>query len=237
MYPSLLLAFTLLLSAAAPAAVQAAAGELSRDVHWVRNSAEYRAAVLSTYAQATRRLEELVEGREAGNWAVALDADETVISNSLYQKELTDAGVPHSRKRWNTWVERHEAPALPGARAFLERVHALGGKIAIVTNRAQSNCGHTEENFRSQKLPFDVMLCRKISGEKESRWKHVEQGTTRAELPPLTILLWLGDNIRDFPGWTQKKRFDGEDAYADFGRKYFILPNPMYGSWVDNKPE
>lgn len=235
--PSLLLVFTLLVSAVTPAFAQDAAGKLPRDVHWVRNSAEYRAAVLSTYAQATRRLEELVQGREAGTWAVALDADETVISNSLYQKELADAGVSHSRKRWNVWVARREASPLPGARGFLERVHALGGKIAIVTNRAQSNCAHTEENFRSERLPFDVILCRKVSGEKEPRWERVEQGTTHAGLPPLVILLWLGDNIRDFPGWRQKNRFDPEDAYVDFGRKYFLFPNPMYGSWTDNKPE
>lgn len=233
MYPSLLLAFTLLLSAAVPAA----AGDLPREVHWVRNSAEYRAAVLSAYAQATRRLEELAEGREAGTWAVALDADETVISNSLYEKELADNGVSHSQKLWNAWVKRREATAMPGARAFLERVHALGGKIAIVTNRAFFNCDDTRENFRAQKLPFDVMLCRKVSDEKERRWKKVEKGRTRAGLPPLEILLWLGDNIQDFPGWKQEDRFNDEDAYADFGRKYFILPNPMYGSWMGNKPE
>lgn len=234
---TLLLVLTLLVSAAAPVAAQAAPGKLPREVHWVRDSAEYRAAVLSTYALATRRLEELAAGRKAGTWAVALDADETVISNSLYQKELADAGVSHSQKRWNAWVKRRQAPAMPGARDFLERVHALGGKIAIVTNRAYFNCDDTRENFRAQKLPFDVMLCRKLSGEKERRWKKVEKGKTRAGLPPLEILLWLGDNIGDFPGWTQEDRFDDEEAFADFGRKYFIIPNPMYGSWMGNEEE
>ncbi len=237
MYPSLILVFALLASMVAPACAQAAEAKLPRDVHWIRSSAEYRAAVFSTYAQASRRLEELAQGREAGTWAVALDADETVISNSLYQKELADAGVPHSRKRWNVWVARREAPPLPGARTFLERVHALGGKIAIVTNRRQANCAHTEANFHAQELPFDVILCRKVTGEKEPRWEKVEQGKTHAGLPPLPILLWLGDNIRDFPGWKQENRFDPEDAFADFGRKYFIFPNPMYGSWTGNKPE
>ena len=235
MYRPRILFLALLVSTMTAACTQH--GELPREAHWLRDSAEYRAIVLATYSQERRRLEELVEDREAGTWAVALDADETVISNSLYEKELAQAGLSHSRERWNAWVARGEATALPGARAFLERVHALGGKIAIVTNRRQPNCELTEANFRAQELPFDVILCRTDDERKESRWERVEQGKTHAGLPPLTILLWLGDNIQDFPGWKQGKRFDPEDAYADFGRRYFVFPNPVYGSWTDNEPE
>lgn len=201
-------------------------------LHWVRGSAEYRAILSQTYALATERLERLAANKQAGTWAVALDADETVISNSLYQKELFESGEKYAPKSWSAWVERQEATALPGAKQFLEHARRLGGKIAIVTNRKAPECDDTEANFRALKLPFDVILCRTAESSKEARWQSVQDGTTRAGLPPLEIVLWLGDNIEDFPGWNQAKQNSGD--FADFGDKFLVIPNPMYGSWPDN---
>lgn len=203
-------------------------------IHWVRSSAEFPAALVQAYALAGERLEQLAAERQAGTWAVALDADETVISNSQFQKELAASGGPFSRELWNAWVQRREATALPGARAFLERVHDLGGRIAIVTNRDEALCPDTEANFRDLGLPFDVILCRRGDSRKEPRWEQVGNGTAAPGLPPLEIVLWLGDNIQDFPNLGQDLRFEPEAAFEDFGRKYFVIPNPMYGSWVGN---
>ena len=47
----------------------------------------------------------------------------------------------------------------------------------------------------------------------------------------LGILAFIGDNILDFPGLDQRVTTAGEEAYADFGVRFFMLPNPMYGSW------
>jgi predicted secreted acid phosphatase len=52
-------------------------------------------------------------------------------------------------------------------------------------------------------------------------------------MPKLTVVAWVGDNIQDFPRLTQASRNDPA-AFADFGRRYFVLPNPMYGSWERN---
>ena len=65
-------------------------------VHWVRNSAEYEAAVLQAYRLATERLDKLRAGRASGAWAVVADADETLLSNSQYQKERAAAGAGFS---------------------------------------------------------------------------------------------------------------------------------------------
>jgi predicted secreted acid phosphatase len=35
-----------------------------------------------------------------------------------------------------------------------------------------------------------------------------------------------GDNLEDFPGMSQE-RYEG----GAFGSRYFVLPNPSYGSW------
>jgi predicted secreted acid phosphatase len=48
--------------------------------------------------------------------------------------------------------------------------------------------------------------------------------------------MYLGDNIRDFPRLDQDLRLGPEAGYGEFGSVYFVLPNPMYGSWEDNPP-
>lgn len=226
-------------SAAPTKPAEPAAGELSLATHWVRDSAEYRAAMIQTYRAAAAELERLAGVLPSGRWAVALDADETVISNSLYQKELEESGEGFTPASWAAWVRRHQSGPLPGAVGFLTWVHALGGKIAIVTNRAHNLCPDTEENFRRHGIPFDVILCKPPSGErtKQPRWDAVENGTADPALPPLEIVMYLGDNIFDFPRLDQELRHAPEAAYADFGSLYFQLPNPMYGSWTDNPAE
>lgn len=213
------------------------APDLPLQIHWVRNSAEYKAVYEQTYRFARGVLERRVEGREPGTWAVAVDADETLISNSQQSKEQA-LGRPGSfEERWDEWVRRRQAPALPGAIGFLERVRELGGKVAVVTNRRERHCEATADNFRSIDLPFDVVLCRGETGDKRPRWHRVEEGKAREGLPAVEIVMWIGDNIHDFPDMDQKLRFQAPDAYWEFGDRFIILPNPLYGSWEDNPPD
>ncbi len=205
--------------------------ELPHEVRWVRDSAEHSANLIQVYRFAGEVLEAKAADLEPGTWAVALDADETVIDNSLYQKERTLIGEEYDRDSWGKWVARREAPPLPGALIFLSRVQELGGKIAIVTNRRHAHCPDTEANFRSFSIPFDVILCKKQDSRKESRWQQIEDGTAAPDLPPLDIVMWLGDNIQDFPDLDQHLRDEPEEAFERFGIDFFAFPNPMYGSW------
>ena len=224
-------------STAPPQAAEPAAAELPKEIRWVRSSAEYRAALVQTYRLAREALERRTAGREPGSWAVAIDADETLISNSEQSKEAA-LGKPGSfEEQWDEWVERRAAPALPGARGFLERVHELGGKVAVVTNRRQRHCPQTADNLRALQIPFDVILCRGEDRDKQPRWRSVEEGTATPDLPPLEIVMWVGDNIHDFPGLDQELRFAGPEAMTEFGDRFFVLPNPLYGSWEHNPPE
>lgn len=217
----------------APAPAAAASAQLADDVRWVRDSAEYHALAAQAYALANRRLDELVAGRQPGTWAVALDVDETVLSNVEHEVELDEMAAAFDEGLWQEWVARRSATALPGAVTFLERVRRLGGKIALVTNRDEFMRADTEANLRQQGVPFDVVLLRPSpdQGAKGPRFEAVERGTAAPELPPLQIVLWVGDNIRDFPGLDQSLRNAPPEALAPFGDRFVILPNPMYGSW------
>ncbi len=65
----------------------------------------------------------------------------------------------------------------------------------------------------------------------------MQDGTALAGLPPLEIVAWVGDNIHDFPGGSQELRGADPRSLADFGVRFFLPPNPMYGSWQGNPPE
>jgi 5'-nucleotidase (lipoprotein e(P4) family) len=205
-------------------------------VHWVRTSVEYRALCLQVYAEAAERVEAAAQGRPPHSWGVVLDADETVLDNSTYQKQRAAAGRGYTEESWNAWVARQEATAVPGASAFLEKVRALGGVIAIVTNRADTVCDATRANLAALGIPFEIVLCKPQPGpsDKQPRLESLRSGTASATLPPLEILAYVGDNARDFPGWSQEKRTLPETAFAEFGVHYFVVPNPMYGSWEAN---
>ena len=208
-------------------------------IRWVRNSAEYRAATTQAYRMATLRIDVVSASRTPGTWAVSLDADETVLDNSQYMKERAAAGLQFSSESWRAWVARRAAVPVPGSAAFLRRVKEMGGRIVIVTNRTQAECPDTAENFRALALPFDAMLCRADGGpsEKEPRYDSVANGTARPGQAPLEIVLWVGDNIQDFPLMRQELRKKGEAAFVEFGARFIIIPNPMYGSWERNPPE
>ena len=201
-------------------------------IRWTRSSAEHRAIFLQTYRLATERLEQHAAGRAAGTWAVILDADETVLDNAQYQQERARAGLPYSDESWNAWVRREAATVLPGAAEFVARVRTLGGRAVIVTNRDASVCDPTRANLRALGIAVDAVLCREPGpSDKNPRFRAVQAGAAPSPLPALAVVMWVGDNVGDFPGGSQALRTQPASAFAEFGRTWIVLPNPMYGSW------
>ncbi len=161
------------------------------------------------------------------SWGVILDVDETILDNSDYNKRTNET---YDKGTWATWVKEKHATLLPGAREFIRSVQDLNGRIVLVTNRDESACPDTEANLNALGITYDLILCDKAGNQdKNSRFDAVQTGTTGA-LPPIKVLAWVGDNIRDFPKLSQQSLGD----LNVFGTRYFVLPNPMYGSWVGN---
>jgi 5'-nucleotidase (lipoprotein e(P4) family) len=203
------------------------------ELRWTQRAAELRALAHQAYQAATARVEELVDGGLTGDWAVVLDLDETVLSNLTYQAERAALGVAFSATSWTAWVERRAATLVPGAKRFIDRVHALGGRVVFVSNRkAAGECAPTEDNLDALGVTYDAILCRTDASDKNARFDSVEAGT--AGLPAMPVVAFVGDNIQDFPDLTQEIRTQPESAYADFSERFFVIPNPMYGSWEKN---
>lgn len=236
----LFLLFPLIVSCAGPVvwsatstpASQVGGSRMQPEIHWSRNSAEHKAIFLQTYRFAASQLRSVAAGRPAGRWGVILDADETVLDNSTFQKRRADMDSAYNETAWNAWVTERAATALPGAIEFTRTVRELGGKVIIVTNREESVCAPTRQNLIAIGLNADLVLCKPPGpSDKNPRFRAVQEGTASPALPAIPVLMWVGDNIQDFPLMTQAVRDSSQSALSDFGRRFILLPNPMYGSW------
>ncbi|HEX8298588.1 MAG TPA: HAD family acid phosphatase [Rubricoccaceae bacterium] len=199
------------------------------EVQWTRTSAEHAAIFAQTYRLAGEHVRAVADTVSTPAWTVILDADETVLDNSLYQRERAALGLGFTSETWDAWVRRQEATALPGAVAFTRLVSSLGGRVVIVTNRSEATCGETRANLSAVGVAPDAVLCQTGPSDKNPRFEAVQTGT--AGLPPLRVVMWVGDNIQDFPALSQTTAAAAE---AQFGRRFWVLPNPMYGSWTRN---
>jgi 5'-nucleotidase (lipoprotein e(P4) family) len=206
---------------------------MDEGLKWYRRAAERRALTLQSYGLATANLNARVADGVTGNWAIVLDVDETVLNNSAYQQARLDLGVGFSPGSWTAWVEQRAATAIDGAPAFTHEVQQLGGKVVLVTNRkAATECAQTEDNLRATGVVYDAILCQTTTSDKNPRFQSIEAGT--AGLPAMPVLMYVGDNIQDFPGMTQDVRKLDASAFSKFGDQFVLLPNPMYGSFDKN---
>ncbi|MDQ3338628.1 MAG: hypothetical protein M4D80_25975 [Myxococcota bacterium] len=207
---------------------------LGLDIKWFQRAAERKALSLQAYTQATKKLEAKVAAGVPSSWGVVLDIDETTLDNSPYQKGRADLGLGYSPATWTEWVNKKAALPIPGAPAFIARVKQLGGKVVLVSNRLDGReCPQTQHNLAAHSIPFDAMLCKTTTSDKNARFDQIKMGQGTG-LPPTTIVMYVGDNILDFPGISQEIRKQPDSAFAAFGDTNFIMPNPMYGSWEKN---
>jgi 5'-nucleotidase (lipoprotein e(P4) family) len=125
------------------------------------------------------------------------------------------------------------APAVP----FLEKVRAAGGRVFIVTSRSEEHCPFTETNLRRIQIPFDALLCKPQGDpDKNARFRAIEEGRAPSPFGATRVVLYVGDNILDFPNLDQSAAGE-ETKLAEFGQRFVVLPNPMYGSWEKNARE
>ncbi len=65
----------------------------------------------------------------------------------MYQVERAVYGLMFEAESWSAWVQRREAPAVPGVKPFLDRVRAAGGRVAFVADRDASLMDPTRANL------------------------------------------------------------------------------------------
>lgn len=209
-------------------------------VLYMQKAAEYRALSFQAYNLARLRLDadldkknvkKLPKDQRKMPRAIVVDIDETVLDNSPAQAYGIKNGKGFNLPDWYAWGDMKKAKAIPGAVDFLNYAVSKGVKIFYISNRDEVQKTATIENLKSagfQDISADNVLLRTQESGKDTR-RAIAAGKHR-------IVMLMGDNLDDFTSAFEKKsvadRFAEVDkAREEFGRKFIVLPNAMYGTW------
>ncbi|MEQ9265779.1 MAG: HAD family acid phosphatase [Balneolaceae bacterium] len=215
---------------------------------WVQNAVEFDALASMSYQTAETKLREALMDK---SWtaeltqvdadiqelppAVVLDIDETVLDNSPYQARMVQKGSGYDPVEWEKWVLEANADAISGAVSFTNRAADEGITVIYLSNREANTEEATRKNLEALGFPVsdetDVVLLKnelpEWTSSKVERRKHVAAS--------FRILMLFGDDFNDFlpaKNISEKERDNLLETYrTNFGAKWFILPNPIYGSW------
>ena len=118
-----------------------------------------------------------------------------------------------------------------GAKDFLNYANEQGVQIYYVSDREQSQLKATIKNLTAEGLPHaereHILLKQKQAKTKEQRRQQVAQQAD--------VIMLFGDDLSDFNDPAENTVADRTNDVmqnaTQFGDKYIILPNPMYGNW------
>ena len=199
---------------------------------WQQTSAEAKALNIQNYKLARLMLDKNTENAESDKpKAIITDLDETVIDNSAYNARMIINNHPYTPESWAEWVKEENAEAIPGAVDFFNYADSKGITIIYLSNRADSALTYTINNLKELQLPQikpeNILLKTDSSDKTERRNKILEN---------YDVVLYLGDNLRDFSEDFGKRGNDfGKKAVDEnaelIGTKYIVFANPMYGEW------
>lgn len=210
---------------------------------WFQTAAEYRAICLQTYESAKHH--SLMALNAAGTNkrppAVVMDIDETVLDNSAFNAFLAERGLPYSESLWQSWVNANPGSvvAVPGAVSYVQAMRKTNVAVLFISNRdvaltnvtisrmAELGFGNTAE------LAAGMRFRSGSSSSKEERRKQVES--------EYRLLAAVGDNLADFADEFEASktgsahdrwdRVTAPETAGNWGTKWFVLPNPIYGDW------
>lgn len=203
---------------------------------WTQTSAEKAALSYQAFSLARLRLDQDFRANRNRRLkrAVIVDIDESVLDNSAYQAKLVKERRPFEGKTWTDWCNRAEAKALPGAVEFLRYANSRRVRVFYITNRRQAEKDGTARNLKQLGFPDvsdETLLIRTEGSTKEPRRQSVAA--------KYRIVLLMGDNLNDFAEIFEKsrtierRRSAAEQNRNQFGSRFIVLPNPMYGAWED----
>ncbi|MCB0282203.1 MAG: acid phosphatase [Calditrichae bacterium] len=227
---------------------------------WMQTAAEYQASTMQTYNTAlanvsralndkswTAALEQTGEVSELPP-AIILDVDETVLDNSAYEAKMIKEHGTFTPQSWDNWVHLQKAGAVPGAVDFINKVQEMGVTAILLTNRAcekrqNSNapCPQEDDTIENLKkagiknVSAETVL---LKNEKDD-WTSEKKSRRTFLAQKYRIIMLFGDDLGDFladvkKNITPQQRAALVEQYAqNWGTKWFVLPNPTYGSWYN----
>ena len=211
----------------------------SSATHWLRNSLEYCRLTVSVYDEALRAARHMAATHRRHQWIVLMDADETVLDNSLFDREGDICTKRYTDAEWESWVHADMARDVPGAAAFTQAVHRMGGLIGIVTNRIVADDDITQHALTTNGIWFDDEIgLSETKSDKLARWRGVVTRLSQKFGGHPRAVMWIGDQITDLAVVDRKglmvRAMTQQDSGNGIGAYLFVLPDPMYGNWTAN---
>lgn len=210
------------------------AGEhMMQAILWQQLAAEHRALCYQAFNIAKSRLN--IALAKKSHWkkplAIVTDIDESILNNSPYDAKLALENKEYSQRSWSHWVRLEKATAVPGAVQFMQYAKKKGVQVFYISNRRETLLKPTMENLR--KLGFPYIDKEHFLLRTKSSSKHVRRETVRKSFH---VVMYIGDNMSDlnhlfdYQG-TQRRNAITDSLKNEFGDKYIVLPNPVYGDW------
>ena len=207
---------------------------------WIQNSAEYRALCYQAYNAVKNQIDIAVKNRKKKDkpLAIVLDVDETILLNTPHRAYDVGKGAPYQRQEWIDWCNAGIASPMPGAIDCLQYVDSKGVEIFYVSNRHEdTEMEGTILNFQRLNLPYadrEHLIFKTSTSDKQARFDSITKN--------FNVILYMGDNVGDFPLETFGKLTFDRNAIVDenqnnFGTKFIAFPNPVYGGWEDSLEE
>jgi 5'-nucleotidase (lipoprotein e(P4) family) len=207
---------------------------------YMQKAAEYRALAYQAFNLARwqldadfdkKNLKKLPKPERKRPRAVVVDIDETVLDNSPAQAYGIKNNIAFNSKDWYAWGEMRKAKAIPGAVDFLNYAVSKGVKVYYLSNRDEVQKQATMDNLKAvgfNDVTVENVMMRQTESTKEPR--------RMAVAAKYRIVLLVGDNLDDFSNVFERKsiadRFaETEKARAEWGKRFIMLPNAMYGTW------
>ena len=204
-----------------------------QSVLWQQLAGEYRALAYQAFNTARFQLDEELEQDRLREkpLAIVADIDETVLDNSPFNAKMIELDEDYTRERWIEWGKEIEALPVPGALDFLSYAAGKGVEVFYISNRYSSQKKETIENLEVLGFPFadeSHLLLKESTSKKGARREQVEETHE--------VILYIGDNLSDFLDIFDDQSTEARNAHVDenkndFGVKFIVLPNPMYGDW------
>lgn len=215
-------------------------------VLYMQKAAEYRALTYQAFNIARWQLDEDLEGDNKKlipkadrrkPRAIIVDIDETVLDNSPAQAEQITNNIPFNLNDWYRWGEMRKAKAIPGSVEFLNYAVSKGVKVFYVSNRDEVQKQATIDNLKNAGFA-DIANDNVLLRQKDDKGQNISTKTPRREFvsQKYRIVFLMGDNLDDFSDVFERKsvadRFAETDkTKADWGNRWIVLPNAMYGTW------
>jgi len=213
---------------------------------WQQTAAEYRVVTRIVYTMAKLQLERALadpawtaersqsEGLKNLPPAVIMDIDETVLDNSAFQGRLIKDHLSYSDRLWRIWGVKQQATEIPGAVDYISFAQARGVAVFFVTNRDQSDEPAVRKLLTAMGVNLggntDTILSR---GERPD-WGSDKASRRRFIAQSHRVLLIVGDDLGDFISeyrGTPEDRLKETFKHSEWGTKWIMIPNPIYGSW------